>query len=67
MIKIRNTPSCGGEVKPSAPCRKILLHVKIPAEYDRDTTSAKFTDILHQLQALLLDVSAATGEHWWMN
>jgi hypothetical protein len=27
-IKICNTPSFGGEVKPSSPCRKILRHVK---------------------------------------
>jgi hypothetical protein len=27
-IKIRSTPSFGGEVKPKAPCRKILRHVK---------------------------------------
>jgi hypothetical protein len=26
-IKIRSTPSIGGEVKPSAPCRKILRRV----------------------------------------
>jgi hypothetical protein len=26
-IKIRSTPSFGGEVKPGAPCRKISLHV----------------------------------------
>jgi hypothetical protein len=29
-IKLRNTPSFGGEVKPSAPYRKILQHVKDP-------------------------------------
>jgi hypothetical protein len=27
-IKIRSTPSFGGEVKPSDPCRNILRHVK---------------------------------------
>jgi hypothetical protein len=26
--KIRSTPSFGGEVKPEAPCRNILRHVK---------------------------------------
>jgi hypothetical protein len=30
VIKIRCTTSFGGEVKPSAPCRKILRHVKDP-------------------------------------
>jgi hypothetical protein len=29
-LKICNTPSFGGEVKPSAPCHKILWHVKEP-------------------------------------
>jgi hypothetical protein len=29
-IKIRSTASFGGEVKPSATCRKILLHLKNP-------------------------------------
>jgi hypothetical protein len=29
-IKIRRTPSFGVEVKPSAPCFKILLHIKHP-------------------------------------
>jgi hypothetical protein len=28
ISKIRSTPSFGGEVKPSAPCSKILGHVK---------------------------------------
>jgi hypothetical protein len=27
-MNIRSTHSFGGEVKPSAPCRKVLLHVK---------------------------------------
>jgi hypothetical protein len=31
-IKIRGTPSIGGEVNPSAPCLKILWHVKEPFE-----------------------------------
>jgi hypothetical protein len=39
--------------------------LKIPAEYDRDTSAAKFKDI--SLPASLLDVSAATRELWWMN
>jgi hypothetical protein len=46
--------------KPSAPCRRILLHVKIPAKYDRYTTLTKFKDISRQLPAPLLGVSAAT-------
>jgi hypothetical protein len=44
--KLRKTTSFGvGEVKPSAPCRKILHHVKDPAEYDRDTSPAKLKEI----------------------
>jgi hypothetical protein len=31
-IKILSTPSFGGKVKPLAPCRKILRHVKVPFE-----------------------------------
>jgi hypothetical protein len=33
----------------SGPCGKILRHVKEPYEYERDTSSAKFTDISRQL------------------
>jgi hypothetical protein len=35
-IKIRSTPSFGGEVKLFAPCRNILQHVKEAFEYERD-------------------------------
>jgi hypothetical protein len=31
-IKIRSTPSFGAELKPLAPCRKILRHGKEPLE-----------------------------------
>jgi hypothetical protein len=34
-IKIRSTPSFGWEVKPEAPCRKILLHVQDLLRYLR--------------------------------
>jgi hypothetical protein len=37
------------------------------AYYGRDTTAAKFKDISCQLPALLLNISATTREHWWMN
>jgi hypothetical protein len=33
-IKIRSTTSFGGEVKPSAPCRNILWHIKNPAVFE---------------------------------
>jgi hypothetical protein len=62
-IKIHSTTSFGGEIKSSAPCRKILRHViKISAEYDRDTTSAKYKNISRQLPASLVGVSAATRD-----
>jgi hypothetical protein len=34
-IKIRSTPSFGGEVKLETPCRNILRHVKEPLEIQR--------------------------------
>jgi hypothetical protein len=39
--KIRSTPSFGGEVKPSVPCRR-LRHIKEPYEHDR-CSLAKFS------------------------
>jgi hypothetical protein len=36
MIKIRSTPSFGGQVKPEAACRKILRQVKELYEYAKD-------------------------------
>jgi hypothetical protein len=60
--KNRRTPSFGWQVKPCVQCRKMLRNVEIPAEYDRDITSAKFKDISRKLPASLLRVSAATRE-----
>jgi hypothetical protein len=34
-IRIRSAPSFGGEIKPSAPSRKILRNVKVPYKYER--------------------------------
>jgi hypothetical protein len=36
VIKIHCTPSFGGEVKPEAPCCKILWHLKEFYEYERN-------------------------------
>jgi hypothetical protein len=36
--KIRSTISFETEVKPSAPCRKLLRHVKEQHKYKRDTS-----------------------------
>jgi hypothetical protein len=48
--KICSTPSFGGEVKPEAPCHKILQHVKEPYRCGRNTSYTKstipFTQIL---------------------
>jgi hypothetical protein len=41
--------------------------LKIPVEYERDTTSAKFKDISGQLLASLVGASTATRELWWIN
>jgi hypothetical protein len=42
-IKIHNTPSFGGEIKPSVRSCSILRHVKDPYKYERNTFYAKFT------------------------
>jgi hypothetical protein len=41
--------------------------LKVPAEYDRDTLSAKLKDIYRQLTASLLGVNAANRQLWWIN
>jgi hypothetical protein len=40
--------------------------LKIHAEYERDTSSAKFKEISHKLSTSLLVDSAATREIWGM-
>jgi hypothetical protein len=35
-IKISSMTYFGGEVKPSVPCRKTLLHIKEPYRHERD-------------------------------
>jgi hypothetical protein len=40
-IKIHSTASFEGEVKPSAPNREILRHVKNLLKYERDTSQSK--------------------------
>jgi hypothetical protein len=37
-IKIRSMVYFKEKIKPSAPCRKILRHVKNPSKYERDTS-----------------------------
>jgi hypothetical protein len=55
------TTAFEGEVKPSAHVEIFYGMAMIPADYDRDTSSAKL-DIFRQLPVLLQDVSAATRE-----
>jgi hypothetical protein len=58
---------------PWVPCRKILRHVKNPAECEKDTSSEKFTATSRQISpALLPGVSAgfcqrAVGDESVMN
>jgi hypothetical protein len=57
-IKIRITPSFGGEFKLSVSC-KILRHVKEPYNHRIDNLQAKFTNISrHVSPASLSDVAA---------
>jgi hypothetical protein len=65
-IKIRSTTSFGVEVKPSAPCRKILRHVK--DHFEVWTKIFRRPNLLFLRQAppdLLLPYSAR--ELWWKN
>jgi hypothetical protein len=58
-IKIHSAIHLRAEVKPSVQCRKILGMLKIPAENEGDTLSAKFTTISRQVSpASLVRVSA---------
>jgi hypothetical protein len=43
VMKVHSTTSFRGDVKLSVPCHKILQHVKVPYEYKRDTSYAKFS------------------------
>jgi hypothetical protein len=40
-IKIHSTPSFGSEVKPQAPCHKILWHIEELYRYERNTLYTK--------------------------
>jgi hypothetical protein len=68
---IRSTTSFGGEVKQSAPRRKILYHVKDPYKYEkryllRRQNSrpflAKFLLLLYWVSMLVIAIQL-----WWMN
>jgi hypothetical protein len=49
VIQIHSTTFFRVEVKPLAPCCKILRRVKKPEEYEGDISSAKLTDISRQV------------------
>jgi hypothetical protein len=69
-MQIRSSTSFGGEVKPSAPCRKILRHVKDPLRYGRDTDRQKSAAIFHPISlrfATRFPCCNKSRELWWMN
>jgi hypothetical protein len=58
-IKICSMTSFGGEVKPLAPCHKILWHVKNHMNVKEIVGRQNSSAIFHQVSlALLLDISA---------
>jgi hypothetical protein len=66
-IKIRSTTSFGGEEKPSAPCRKILRHVKDPLRNDRDTDRQNSAAISRPVFPGSLLCCNQSRELRWMN
>jgi hypothetical protein len=69
-IKIRNTPSFGGEVKPDAPCRKMLWHVrKSLASMNKNCSQGQIRHSFARSSYLLPDDSAGRidRELWWTN
>jgi hypothetical protein len=57
-VKICSTPSFGGDVKPSAPCRKILQHVKNPLEV--------WTGILRKVKFIISFASSFYIDARWL-
>jgi hypothetical protein len=67
-IKIRSTTSFGGEVKPSAPCRKILRQVKERYGYKRDFVGKIHLPFLrHVSPASLIHVSGGNCQRALMD
>jgi hypothetical protein len=55
-IKIRRTPSFGGEVTPEVPCREILRRVKTTSKYEQRYFEGQINHFLRQVfPDLLLD------------
>jgi hypothetical protein len=68
-IKILSTTFFGGEVKPLAACRKILLRVEEPHGV-RDISPAEFTAISCQVFFLFrykVSLLVFAREIWWMD
>jgi hypothetical protein len=67
-IKFRSTPYFVWEVKPSAPCRNILWHVKIHSKYDQKYVESQVHNFLRQVPPDFLRDNSAdriTRELWW--
>jgi hypothetical protein len=64
-IKIRSTPSFGWEVKPEAPCYKILRNAKITCKYKQKYFSRPNSHSF--LQFLLLRSDDFARDNWLMN
>jgi hypothetical protein len=66
-IKISSMTSFQGEVKLSAPCCKILWHVKDPCGVRQRYSVGSIQGHFSPNPCSLLGASAATRELWWMN
>jgi hypothetical protein len=66
--KVRNTTSLGGKIKPSAHVVRFYSMSKIPAEYDRDTSSAKLTKIFRKIShCFVTNTAVFTRELYLIN
>jgi hypothetical protein len=68
LITIRRTSSFGGEVKPSAPCRKILRHEKNHFEYEQRYFEGQIHNFLRPFFLLATRwLLVGLPELWWTN
>jgi hypothetical protein len=69
-IKIRSTPSFGGEVKPSVPCRKIFASCqRTIRSMNKDTSLGQINHFIRQFLLLCnkVTVGRIARECWWKN
>jgi hypothetical protein len=69
-IKISSTPSYGGEVKPEAPCSKILRRVNIASKHEQRYFEGQIHHFLRDVSPDFLpdDFTGRIGrELWWTN